>query len=102
MNECKNIILAVLAVVALLSISSCRQKSGYKEVACERAVTAAKALIATDHNDTIKMEQMILDAKSVQSEFLLIGDTVAAQAFDTAFREYMITHDELLAKELFE
>ena len=45
---------------------------------------------------------MILDAKAVQSEYLLMGDTVAAQAFDAAFREYLVMHDELLAKELFE
>ncbi len=95
-----NLCLPVLLL--LLLVSACKSNPDYREVAGERAVAAAKALVATDHNNPIKMEQMILDAKAVQSEYLLMGDTVAAQAFDAAFREYLVMHDELLAKELFE
>ena len=81
---------------------SCKAKVSYEEVARERAVATAQALIAIDHNNTIKLEQKILEAKSIQSEFLMQGDTIAAQAFDSAFREYVMMNDEFLAKELFE
>lgn len=89
------------ATFILLPAACSNAKSEYEDAARERATVAAKALIATDHNDIFKMENMILEAKAVQSEYLLMGDTVAAEAFDIAFREYLSANDSLLAKEMF-
>lgn len=95
----KGIILYVFVISLLCSCGGVKSK--YEQEARVRAVVAAQALIETDHKDMIKMEEMILDAKAVQSEYLLMGDTVAAQSFDIAFREYLVVNDSLLAKEIF-
>lgn len=86
-------------VFALLC--SCGAKSEYEQEARERAVVAAKALIETDHDNIMKMEEKILSAKAVRSEYLLMGDTIASQAFDEAFKEYVSANDSVLAQELF-
>ncbi len=76
-------------------------KSEYEQEARERAIIAAQSLIATDHENIMKMEAEILNAKAVQSEYLLLGDTLAAQAFDKAFRDYVAANDSVLAQEIF-
>lgn len=78
------------------------QKSQLIQEAREQGLRAAQALVATEHDNIIKMEGAILEAKACQSKYLLMGDTLAAREFDTAFREYLKIHDELLAKELFD
>lgn len=98
----QKVINIAILLLATASIAGCRPHvSEYEEEAKARAVSAAQALIATDHNDTILMERMILDAKAIQSEYILAGDTVAAQVFDTAFKEYMLANDGDLAKDMF-
>lgn len=95
----RNILLLMFLALALYA---CKQgHSIYEEDAKMRAMKAAQALIESDHNDTIQMERMILDAKAIQSEYVLAGDSLAAQAFDAAFKEYMQTHDAPLAQEIF-
>ena len=84
-----------------MAFVSCKGGSEYAREARERAVLAAQALVASDHSDTIGMEGLILEAKAVQSEYMLKGDTIAVQEFDKAFREYVEVNDPELAKELF-
>lgn len=95
------VILSFGIAVILTACGNNEKKSLLEDEARARAVTAAKALIATDHSDNFLMEGMILDAKAIQSEYIIKGDTLAADAFDNAFREYITTNDSVLAKELF-
>lgn len=66
-----------------------------------RAIEAAARLIATSHTDTMAMQHAILDAKAMQSEYILAGDTAAVRAFDEAFREKIGTEDPDLASAVF-
>ena len=66
-----------------------------------RAIEAAAKLIATSHTDTMAMQHAILDAKAVQSEYILAGDTAAVRAFDEAFREKIGNDDPDLASAVF-
>lgn len=86
-------------VFALLC--SCGAKSEYEQEARERAVVAAKALIETERDNIMKLEEKILSAKAVCSEYLLMGDTIASRAFDEAFKEYVLANDSVLAQEIF-
>lgn len=97
--KCKGVLFA-LALTAI-ACGSGGSKSIYEQEARERAVLAAQALIATDHGNIMKMEEMVLDAKAVQSEYILMGDTIASRVFDEAFREYVTANDAELAKEIF-
>ena len=67
----------------------------------ERAVVAAQQLIDTDHSDTIALQHRILEAKVVQSEYVIAGDSIAVEAFDEAFRDYLMLHDGSLAEAIF-
>ena len=88
-------------MAALLVMVACGSSSSYEETARVRAVEAAKKVIATPHDNMNKMERILLEAKAVQSEYIMIGDTIAANAFDVAFREYIVANDQELANELF-
>lgn len=101
MQETKKIRLLFVAVVMIILAACGSSGSEYEEEARQRAIVAAQVLVASNHDDTIQMERIILDAKSIQSEYLLKGDTIAAQAFDNAFQEYVTANDPQLAKEIF-
>lgn len=91
----------LLYVFVFALACSCSAKSEYEQEARERALVAAKNLINTDRNSIMKLESAILDAKSIQSEYLLIGDTLAANTFDMVFRSYVTEKDSVLAQEIF-
>lgn len=97
----KKLIIYLGIAMVMVACGNRENKSLLEDEARQRAIEAAKAVIATDHADIFKMEEMILDAKAVQSEYLLKGDTLAADTFDETFREYMTTNDSILAKEIF-
>ncbi len=101
MQETKKIRLPFVTVVMIILAACGSSGSEYEEEARERAIVAAQVLVTSNHDDTIQMESIILDAKSIQSEYLLKGDTIAAQAFDNAFQEYVTANDPQLAKEIF-
>ena len=64
-------------------------------------MVAAQQLIDTDHSDTIALQHRILEAKVVQSEYVIAGDSIAVEAFDEAFRDYLMLHDGSLAEAIF-
>ena len=43
------------------------------------------------------MQHSILDAKAIQSEYIMAGDTAAVRAFDEAFRSKLRADDPELA-----
>lgn len=101
MQETKKIRLLFVTVVMIILAACGSSGSEYVEEAKERAVVAAQALVNSNHDNIMEMERLILDAKAIQSEYILKGDTVAAKAFDTSFQEYVTANDPQLAKEIF-
>ena len=98
---CKLIyIFATMVVAGVLYGCSCAPDTRADE-ARERAVVAAQQLIDTDHSDTIALQHRILEAKVVQSEYVIAGDSIAVEAFDEAFRDYLMLHDGSLAEAIF-
>lgn len=91
----------MLVMALCYGVACSDNKSEYEYEARERAVEAAKELIRSNRHDVNEMERIILKAKAVQSEYLLRGDTVAAQAFDASYKEYMQINAPALAQELF-
>ena len=93
-------IFATMVVAGVLYGCSCAPDTRADE-ARERAVVAAQQLIDTDHSDTIALQHRILEAKVVQSEYVIAGDSIAVEAFDEAFRYYLMLHDGSLAEAIF-
>ena len=93
-------IFATMVVAGVLYGCSCAPDTRADE-ARERAVVAAQQLIDTDHSDTIALQHRILEAKVVQSEYVIAGDSIAVEAFDEAFRDYLMLHDGILAEAIF-
>lgn len=93
-------IFATMVVAGVLYGCSCAPYTRADE-ARERAVVAAQQLIDTDHSDTIALQHRILEAKVVQSEYVIAGDSIAVEAFDEAFRDYLMLHDGSLAEAIF-
>lgn len=93
-------IFATMVVAGVLYGCSCAPDTRADE-ARERAVVAAQQLIDTDHSDTIALQHRILEAKVVQSEYVIAGDSIAVEAFDEAFCDYLMLHDGSLAEAIF-
>ena len=93
-------IFATMVVAGVLYGCSCAPDTRADE-ARERAVVAAQQLIDTDHSDTIALQHRILEAKVVPSEYVIAGDSIAVEAFDEAFRDYLMLHDGSLAEAIF-
>ena len=96
----KYFITIILSIMAL-SIAACSGCSSRCNEAREKALVAAQKLIQTDHSDTVELQRQILETKSIQSEYAILGDSDAVKAFDESFKEYISEHDKSLAQEMF-
>lgn len=93
----------LLLLLALAALGACTH-SKYKSEAHDRAISAATQLLALDtvaEPDTTALERAILQAKAIQGEYLLLGDTIAANEFDKTFRSTVTEADTALARLLF-
>lgn len=98
--------LSVVAISALMVSGICGcsgsgARLGNSE-AREKAEAAAKSLVDADHSDTMLLQQKILEAKAIQSEYALAGDSDAVKDFDEAFRNYITKNDKSLAAAMFQ
>lgn len=87
--------------VLLVACNSDDVSNKYNEVR-ERAENAAASVVAADEMELMELQGRILAAKSVQSEYILLGDTAAADTFDVTFRRYVERNNRKLAGELFQ
>ena len=94
-------VVTTIALVALLLAAGCNKPSASEKEAAARAEQAAAAVIATNHADTLAMQQSILDAKGLQSQHAIKGDSGAVKAFDNAFEAYLKEHDSALWQQIF-
>ena len=100
-----NIIIALLVALALTT--ACASKNGSEDTkaltqkAIATATKAAKAVVETDHSDTLAMQNAILEAKAMQAEFQVTGDTAVINSYNRAFKKYLQENDPGFAKEIF-
>ncbi len=96
----------ILIVFVAMVVVACSGKKDEKpsplvEKATETATQAAKKLVETSHDDTLAMQNCILEAKVLQAEFQVAEDTAAVNAYNRAFKKYLQENDPSLAKEIF-
>lgn len=97
----------VLAVMLIMAMTvGCISKKNSKPLplakkATQVATKMAKQLVETDHNDTLAMQNCILEAKAQQAEFQAARDTAAINSYNRAYKKYLMKNDPQLAKEIF-
>ena len=84
----------LLAAAAVLALGACRHSPHADE--------AAAKVVGTNPTDTLAMQRSILDAKAAQSEYALMGDSVAVEIFDEEFKKYVAEHNARLAGQMFD
>ena len=89
-----------LATSALAQPQSKTINDGWRFLKGE-CTAAADSVVAADSTGLMALQKSILAAKAVQSEYLLTGDTAAADTFDTTFRRQIAMRNERLAEEMF-
>ena len=88
----------------MVGASSCEQ-SKKNEAARERALQAVEMVLAVDTVqpvDSFALENVILVAKAVESEYLINGEEETAEAFREAFEEALSERNPELAAQLFD
>ncbi len=101
MNKCFCAISCAVALAAMMV--ACGNKDDVRQFdeVVERAETAAAKVVEADSAGLMELQDCILRAKAVQSEYVLLGDTVAADTFDACFRRYVTELNPQLAEEMF-
>ena len=104
------LLIFITLISAALMMDGCKSEkqpapkpkvSKLKGKAIEVATEAAKRLVETDHTDTLAMQNCILEAKALQTEFQLADDSIAVASFNKAYKQYLVENDPELAKEIF-
>ena len=88
----------------MVGASSCEQ-SKKNEAARERALQAVEMVLAVDTVqpvDSFALENVILVAKAVESEYLINGEEETAEAFREAFEDALSERNPELAAQLFD
>lgn len=101
----KKLMKTILAI-ATLALSACgggekNPTPRHDSEAWQAGEQAAAALVTVNHADTMAMQQSILDAKSVQSRWIMQGDSLSVIDFEEAFAGYLETHDTELYQAIF-
>lgn len=96
----------ILALFLIMTMAvACSHKNEKQSPLVEKAIRiasqAAKQLVETDHSDTLAMQNCVLEAKAMQVEFQVAGDTAAINSFNRSFKKYLQDNDAQLAKEIF-
>ena len=78
-------LLLALCLAAWVQGGEQRQEPMTGEAAIDEGRSAAKRLVHQEFEGSMQLQLALLEAKAKQSRYLIAGDTVAAQAFDTAF-----------------
>lgn len=88
--------------VALCSAASCAKKQSANSVKAQaQAVEAVNRIVDIDSTDTMALQNELLRAEALRSQYTIDGDSIAAQDFDQTFREALIQKAPQMAKTLF-
>ncbi len=92
--------IAVLILLALVASCGGKETSPLSQQAKQRAVKAAKNVEAIELADTFAIQQALVEAAGLRSQYLLKDDEIAARDFDEAFMSHLQKHRPELAKAL--
>ena len=92
----------IAALILLGMVAGCggRATSPLSQQAKQRAVKAAKNVEAIELADTFAIQQALVEAAGLRSQYLLKDDSIAAQDFDEVFMNHLRKHRPELAKAL--
>jgi hypothetical protein len=91
----------VLCVLAVASCGGAHSKASPDSDAERLGAQAAAAVIATDHADTMALQQAILEAKAIQSQWVMKGDSAAVRDFEEGFAQHLMANDISLYHAIF-
>ncbi len=77
-------------------------KVDYTQLEKEANEAAYEVLDAVASADSMAMENAILNMKSIESEYRLMDDKMAVDAFREKFEQKIASENEVLAEELFD
>ena len=98
----RHLLYILVAMAVMCGAVACGKKHSPNSVKAQvQVVDAVARLVAVDSTDTMAMQSELLKAEAIRSQFLLDGDSVAAQDFDETFRETLIQKSPRMAKTLF-
>ena len=93
-------------VLALIIMSTAcgknEEKCKYLDEAVQQGGAAAWTLGHCDLSDTFAVQRIIIEIRSQRSRFVMLGDTVAANAFDKAFHDSLNNLNPVLCKTIFD
>ena len=98
----KNLIytLATLAMLAMTACGGGGDSFDRQQVGAE-AAHAANVIMASAGNDTLKIQQAIIEAHAMRSKYVLDGNEEAAQYFDQVLADSLRAASPQLAAEIF-
>lgn len=98
----KHLFYIVVTLAVTCGAVACGKKHSPNSVKAQaQAVDAVARLVAVDSTDTMAMQSELLKAEAMRSQYVLNGDSLAAQDFDETFRETLIQKSPRLAKILY-
>lgn len=89
-----------------LFLASCSQTEKTEEITAEITAAqmegrrAAGTIVGPEWNDSAKLKIALMEAKAVQSKYLINGQHKCAEAFDSAFVSTIRTVNPELAKKI--
>lgn len=90
----------IITASFILCLTGCScQDSSHKQAKID-GMKAAVNVISNIGKGNMAMENTLLEAKAIQSKYAK-NDSIAAKKFDLSFRNYIITHNDSLAKKIF-
>lgn len=91
----------VLCVLAVASCGGAHDEASPDSEAGRLGAQAAAVVVATDHADTMALQQAILEAKAIQSQWVMKGDSTAVRDFEEGFAQHLMTNDTSLYHAIF-
>lgn len=97
----KQLIYIIFAALALCTAACGKKHSPNSVKAQAQAVDAVNRLATIDSVDTMALQSELLKAEAIRSQYVISGDSIAAEDFDNTFRETLIQKSPRLARKLF-
>lgn len=84
------------------AFTACGKKHSPDSVKAQaQAVEAVERIVEIDSTDTMALQNELLRAEALRSQYTISGDSAAAKDFDQSFRDALIQKKPQMAKALF-
>lgn len=97
----KKSVIWLLLTGSVLFFGCSKKDTKEQKEAHDSAILCAQKVIENASQPPMVLEGIVLDAKVAQSKFMAENDTSAVNEFDRTFRNYITSHNDSLAKEIF-